>query len=73
MGRDWYSVQMALAAWGEKWLVDEGPSVTYQHQACGKTVRPVVVCSECGEKLDPREISAIPSAEIAGTEADDDE
>ncbi|PTU30874.1 winged helix-turn-helix transcriptional regulator [Stenotrophobium rhamnosiphilum] len=60
MGRDWYSVQLALVAWGDKWLAGtEGPPVEYVHRNCGKKFTPTVSCSECGETINPREITPI--------------
>lgn len=62
MGRDWYSVQLALVAWGDKWLLGgKNPPVQYQHQGCGKHFTPVVACSECGEKIDARQVLASPA------------
>ncbi len=60
MGRDWYSVQLALVAWGDKWLAGEaGAPLEYMHQKCGHKFRPLVVCSECREPLDVREVTPI--------------
>ncbi len=60
-GRDLHSILLALTAWGDRWK-DEGagPPVLLRHRRCGKLIRPVMVCSECGEPLDPREIDALP-------------
>lgn len=72
MGRDWYSVQLALVAWGDKWLGNpEGPSVQYVHLACGHAFRPTVVCSECREPVDPREVTprAGPGLRVRATPA----
>lgn len=52
MGRDWYQVQLAIVAWGNKWLYgDEAPTFTYQHRQCGKNFTPTLACSECGEAI----------------------
>lgn len=60
MGRDWYSVQLALVAWGEKWMAGkDGPRVEYVHQTCGRHFTPTVVCSECREPIDPRAVTAV--------------
>ncbi len=60
-GRDLYPVLLALTAWGDRWK-DEGagPPVLLRHRSCGHLVKPVMVCSECGEPLDPREIEPLP-------------
>lgn len=58
MGRDWYSVQLALVAWGDKWLAGTaGAPVAYVHRRCGHTFTPTVMCSECREPIDPREVT----------------
>lgn len=58
MGRDWYSVQMALVAWGNKWLAGAaGVPLEFLHQKCGHKFQPVTVCSECREPLDVREVT----------------
>jgi len=60
MGRDWYSVQLALVAWGDRWLAGEaGAPLEFVHQKCGHKFRPVTVCSECHEPLDAREITPV--------------
>jgi DNA-binding HxlR family transcriptional regulator len=67
MGRDWYSVQLALVAWGDKWMAGPaGPSVDYVHRTCGHRFRPTVACSECGEPIDPRDVTPIAKARAAG-------
>ncbi|WP_025098074.1 helix-turn-helix domain-containing protein [Burkholderia sp. A1] len=60
-GRDLYPVLLALTAWGDRWK-DEGagPPVLLRHRSCGHLVKPMMVCSECGEPLDPREIEPLP-------------
>jgi DNA-binding HxlR family transcriptional regulator len=67
MGRDWYSVQLALVAWGDKWMGGPaGPSVEYLHQPCGHRFRPTLVCSECREPIDPRDVTPVagPGAKV---------
>jgi DNA-binding HxlR family transcriptional regulator len=59
MGRDWYSVQMSLVAWGDKWLAGgKGAPLEFVHQRCGKKLNATVVCSECGEPLEAHEVTA---------------
>lgn len=56
-GRDLYGVCLSLMAWGDRWLADaEGPPLVLTHRNCGASMRPVVVCSECGEPLQAREV-----------------
>jgi len=58
MGRDLYPVLLALTGWGDRWLDEgRGAPVIYQHRRCGHLMRPTMVCSECGEALDPRQVT----------------
>jgi len=60
MGRDWYSVQLALVAWGDKWLAGAaGAPIELLHRKCGHKFRPLLVCSECREPLEPREVTPL--------------
>lgn len=57
MGRDWYQVQLAIVAWGDKWLSDaKGPPMLYLHKQCGNVFTPTLSCSECGEKVQARDV-----------------
>ncbi len=56
-GRDLYPVLLSLVAWGDKWLDEgRGAPLEYLHQPCGHKFRPTMVCSECGEPLNPRQV-----------------
>jgi len=58
-GRDLYPVIAGLVRWGDRWMADaEGPPVTLVHRDCGHATTPTLVCSECGEGIDPRNIRA---------------
>lgn len=60
-GRDLYPVLLSLTAWGDKWLDEgHGPPVEYRHKTCGNKTKPTLVCSECHEPLDPREVLPTP-------------
>jgi DNA-binding HxlR family transcriptional regulator len=60
-GRDAYTVLAAMATWGERWLAGpEGNPVQLHHTACGHDMHAVVVCSECDEPLDVRQVRARP-------------
>jgi len=60
-GRELYPVLLALTAWGDKWLDEgKGAPLEFHHRTCGKKMTPVMACSECGEKLDPREVVPMP-------------
>jgi DNA-binding HxlR family transcriptional regulator len=56
-GRDFYPVLAAMAAWGDRWLAgDEGPPVLFHHKPCGHDMTAKVVCSECGEAIQVRDV-----------------
>ena len=56
-GRDFYPVLAAMAAWGDRWLAgEEGPPVIFHHKACGHDMTAKVVCSECGEAIQVRDV-----------------
>ena len=58
-GRDLYPVIAGLVRWGDRWMADdEGPPVTLIHRDCGHATTPTLVCSECGDGIDPRNIRA---------------
>ena len=60
---------LSLAAWGDAWL-DEGagPPVLYQHKGCGKIMKPVLVCSECGEAVTARDVIPMPGPGLLAAE-----
>jgi len=58
-GRDFYPVLAAMIAWGDRWLSGEaGAPIMLRHTACGHDMTAKVVCSECGEPIQAREIRA---------------
>ena len=58
-GRDAWGVLAAMASYADRWLTGpEGPPVVYEHQTCGHEYHAEVVCSECGDPLDVREVRA---------------
>jgi DNA-binding HxlR family transcriptional regulator len=58
-GRDAYSVLAAMDAWGRRWLAGpEGSPVLLHHRPCGHDMHAVVVCSECSQPLDVRQVTA---------------
>lgn len=60
-GLDLYPIVMALVHWGDVHMSGKkGRPLLHQHRACGKTFDPVMVCSECGEPLDPRSVHVHP-------------
>ncbi|MFV3127180.1 winged helix-turn-helix transcriptional regulator [Niveispirillum sp. KHB5.9] len=54
-GMDLYPVIMAMVTWSNTHrLGAEGRPLLYRHKGCGKHFDAKLVCSECGEALDPR-------------------
>jgi DNA-binding HxlR family transcriptional regulator len=60
-GFDLFPVLVAIAEWGDRYLVDPGgPPVEFAHRGCGSTVRSALRC-ERGHRLDdPREVVTRP-------------
>ena len=52
---------MAIAHWGDEYMVDrKGRPLLHTHSVCGHTFDPKMVCSECGEELQPRDVQVQP-------------
>ncbi len=60
-GMDLYPIVMTMVDWGNRWMSDpDGPPLRHIHQTCERPFRPVLTCSECGEAIDPRQVSVEP-------------
>lgn len=60
-GLDLYPVIVTLMQWGDKHAgLVNGPPVELVHVPCGQLADPVLVCSSCGERVDPRQIAPRP-------------
>jgi DNA-binding HxlR family transcriptional regulator len=58
-GRDLYGAILATLRWADVNLPrGDDPQLRLRHRTCGKLTHAKVVCSECGEELDPREVAA---------------
>lgn len=56
-GRDLYPVIMALVHWGDLYMSGvEGAPIRHIHQGCGQPMHGLLVCSDCGEPLQPRDV-----------------
>lgn len=55
-GRDLYGSMIVMMRWGDKWLSRGKPPLVLRHRQCQHDFFARVVCSECGEELDPRHV-----------------
>jgi DNA-binding HxlR family transcriptional regulator len=66
-GLDLYPVVMSLVHFGDQHLAShDGRPILHRHLACGELFDPVVVCSACGEPLNPREVQVLPGPGARG-------
>lgn len=56
-GRDLWPVIVMLKVWGDKWMGAAG-AVTLTHKGCGAEMVPQVICPECGEAVQARDVTA---------------
>jgi DNA-binding HxlR family transcriptional regulator len=60
-GRELYDVVLTMMHWGDRHLSGpEGPPLVLHHRACDHDTHGVVVCANCGERLDPRDVEPRP-------------
>lgn len=60
-GLDLYPVMMAIVHWGDTHMIDKrGRPLLHQHRTCSKHFDPVMICSECGEPLNAKEVHVHP-------------
>jgi len=56
-GRDLYPAIMALVQWGDSHMSgQEGAPIRHIHRRCGQPMQGVLVCSDCGEPLLPKDV-----------------
>jgi DNA-binding HxlR family transcriptional regulator len=68
MGRDLYPAIVSIMRWGDEYLAgDAGPPLLLLHQECGHHAEPTLVCSHCGEPLDPRKVTPEPGPGAAAS------
>jgi DNA-binding HxlR family transcriptional regulator len=58
-GRDLWPVLTTMREWGDKYQAPTGPPITTVHKGCGAVTTPVLVCSECGERVEGRDVRAV--------------
>lgn len=57
-GFDLYPVIMSIVHWGDEHMADErGAPIVHRHKNCGKQMFAQMVCSDCSEELDAREVT----------------
>jgi hypothetical protein len=66
-GDAFYSVVLALRAWGETWCKseEEGLAVVYTHATCRQPAGLGPLCAHCGEPLRRAELISTPSEAYA--------
>ncbi len=58
-GFDLYPVVLSIVQWGDKHMADErGAPIVRRHEKCGNPLEGKMVCAECGDELDARDITA---------------
>ncbi len=56
-GLDLYPIVVAIMEWGNRHTgLVNGEPVELVHEPCGEVTHPVLVCSECGEPIDPHDV-----------------
>jgi DNA-binding HxlR family transcriptional regulator len=56
-GRELFPLLMNIMAWGDKHMPGEqGPLVLLRHRGCGKRTKPGLVCTVCGQALEPEDL-----------------
>jgi DNA-binding HxlR family transcriptional regulator len=59
-GLNFYPVVMALVHWGDVHMAEKRADRCCTRTACGKDFDPVMVCSQCGEPLNPPQVHVHP-------------
>ena len=47
---------IVMMRWGDRWLSGGKPPLLLKHRTCGSDFAARVVCSECRQELDPKEM-----------------
>jgi DNA-binding HxlR family transcriptional regulator len=60
-GLELYPVLMSIIHWGDTHLAGRaGRPLLHRHLACGHEFDPVLICSQCREPIDPRQVQVAP-------------
>jgi DNA-binding HxlR family transcriptional regulator len=58
MGLALYPFILAAMAWGDRWLAEPaGPPLLLAHDACGRRIRPALVCPACKAQVTARNVA----------------
>lgn len=56
-GVDLYPIIVSMVTWGDKYMDNgDGAPIVYKHKACGNYFTAEIMCSECGDSVDPRDV-----------------
>ena len=59
-GLELYPILMAMTQWADKWMDEgQGAPVQYVHKSCGQAFQPVMVCSECKNRLHAKQVKLV--------------
>ena len=59
MGREYWKVIAAMAAWSDRWLAGPaGPPIVLHHEACHHDTTTRLVCAHCNTELELEDMSA---------------
>jgi DNA-binding HxlR family transcriptional regulator len=62
-GRALYPVLIGMVSWGNAYGgFEPNARLKLRHKGCGHTLKPVLACEACGEKVDAREVEALGAA-----------
>jgi DNA-binding HxlR family transcriptional regulator len=59
-GRDLWPIITTMRQWGDKHAAPNGPPLELIHKPCGEIAHAELACSNCGERIEPRELRAVP-------------
>lgn len=68
-GLELYPVFLAMKAWGDRWLGDDGDSIVLHHQLCGHITNPEMTCNHCGKPVRARDIQYESAGEPTASQA----
>lgn len=58
-GLDLYPIMLSMVQWADKWMdMGLGKPIEFTHKHCGKKMIPRMVCSECDEPIQVKDVRA---------------